>query len=827
MLETAAPQPPSRNGCCDGCDESITGTRHKCQDCPDFHYCSRCIPEASLIHPGHSFKIVGKQKLPKADYKGAIRQAVRKACPMLREGGHVSVDTAPVESNAQKMASKGSSECRSCEPVTRFLPMIGAFLRHKSIEHITTRQVTYHWLIRISRLIEATQKGCAFCTFVLYIFFGAGEISGYYYDPKKPWYSEPKKHDKERMALVERCMKSLTKLQHDRFGFKVIPHCRRAGSTLPNFDALQIGVSDLKGREPKDLTCILNQWELNVGVYAVQGDPLAALITHRPPNPSPGSEHSLARAKAWLDTCVQNHGPSCGTQEPLALPSRVIDVSKPTLRLHEMFATETGNYVALSYCWGDAQTYICTAATLPDLLAGFSLDDLPQTLRDAVRVTRSLGLKYLWIDSLCIVQDSQADKAHEVGRMAQVYRNAYVTVGAGLAFSVHDGFLTDKADAETKLWRNLVPMKCHLPDMKAVAKAETLEDIFKTPRVAVGTLYLIMEMGCERDWYDATSSRAWCLQELVVSPRYLSYGRWPTWRCRRATHSDGSYYPEHPRTGPSTRKLASALLRSEKSRADLRTTVQLHDVWRELLHDYTRRKLSLPSDRLPAIGCIAEQISQLTGAEYVAGLWRNNLLYDAMFYTHAREWLPRPVGSRAPSWSWASVDAPIEIGRVGADALPLATVYACEATPALGHTAFGEVAGGFMEIGGPFKEVGREDAIFLFRCQDVLRLAPECNKTLWDWYSQLLQGVDDYPERIVEIEEAVEKLPERVFALLTFMNDWKIVDGNRWEVTCYSGLLLREVEGGKYERIGAFIHEVNDWLNHEQEAWEEKTITVV
>ncbi|KAL8349214.1 hypothetical protein RB598_004869 [Gaeumannomyces tritici] len=690
------------------------------------------------------------------------------------------------------------------------------------------RQVATIWLVRISRLIKATQKGCAFCTFVLYIFFGAAEISTFYYKPEKPWYSEPKKHGEERMALVERCMKSLTKLQHDRFGFKVEPHCRRAGSTLPDFDALQIGVSDLEGRERKDLKGILNDWELNVGVYAVQGDPLAAFITHRPPNPSPGSEHSLARAKAWLDTCVQNHGPSCGTQEPLALPSRVIDVSKPTLRLHEASAGEKGSYVALSYRWGDAQAYICTAATLPDLLAGFSLDDLPQTLRDAVRVTRSLGLKYLWIDSLCIVQDSEADKVHEVGRMAQVYRNAYVTVGAGSAFSVHDGFLMDKADAETKLWRSLVPMKCHLPDMKAVEKVETLQDIYKMPRVAAGTLYLIMEAGGERDWYDATSSRAWCLQELVISPRYLSYGRWPTWRCRRATHSDGSYYPEHPRTGPSTRRLQSALLQSKKSRAaDLRTTVQLHDAWGGFLHDYTRRKLSLPSDRLPAIGCIAELISQLTGAEYVAGLWRNNLLYEVMFYTHAREWLPRPVGNRAPSWSWASVDAPIEIGRVEADAFPLATVYACEATPALGHTAFGEVAGGFMEIGGPFKEVGRKDVVFLFRCQDILRPTPKSNNTLRDWYSQFLQGLDDYPERIVEIEEAVKKLPERVFALLTFMNDWRIEDGHRWEVTCYSGLLLREVEGGKYERIGAFMDEANDWLNHEQEAWEEKTVTVV
>ncbi|KAL8415203.1 hypothetical protein RB594_006150 [Gaeumannomyces avenae] len=292
--------------------------------------------------------------------------------------------------------------------------------------------------------------------------------------------------------------------------------------------------------------------------------------------------------------------------------------------------------------------------------------------------------------------------------MAQVYRNAYVTVGAGSACSVHHGFLTDKADAETKLWRSLVPMKCHLPDMKAVAKAETLEDIFKTPRVAVGTLYLIMEMGSERDWRDATSSRAWCLQELVNSPRYLSYGCWPTWRCRRVTRSDDSYYPEHPRAGPSTRKLASALLRAEKSRVDLRTTVQLHDVWGNLLHDYTRRKLSLPSDRLPATGCIAEQISQLTGAEYVAGLWRNNLLYDVMFYTHAREWLPRPVGNRAPSWSGRASTPPLKSGALKPMLCPLRPCTRAKRHQRLGILPLGRWLGASWRSAGRLrKSVGK------------------------------------------------------------------------------------------------------------------------
>ncbi|KAL8391893.1 hypothetical protein RB595_002189 [Gaeumannomyces hyphopodioides] len=859
--ETAAPQSSPRNAWCDGCDEPITGTRHKCQDCQDFDYCSRCILEASLIHPGHSFKMVGKQTLLEADHKrangdgataidlapetlgmklggeGANNHAARQAQrsdpgSILRgsdDSDHEPTST-PVESDVKEMASNGLFECRSCEPVTSSLPVFGAIMRHKSILEqnggVPPTDMRLQWSIRISRLIEATQKGCAFCTLVLDNFFGRFNIVTHSFTPEKPWHSEPRKHDKERMSLVEHCMKSLTQLQHDHFGFAAKPLCRRVGSALPDFDALEIGVSDLKGRKQKDVAKFFNLWALKVDVYALKGDPAAAFISHRPPNPSPGSEDGLAQAKAWLDACVQNHGPSCGAQETPVLPTRVMDVSKPTLRLYETSAGETGNYAALSYCWGGVQAYQCTTGTLPALLAGFPFDDLPQTLKDAVTVTRSLGLKYLWIDSLCIIQDSETDKAHEVGRMAQVYRNAYVTVGAGSAFSVNDGFLTDKADAITKLWPSLLPMLYRIPDMEAAAEAETTKDMFRLPRVATGTLYLIREGGAERDWEDTTSRRAWCLQELAISPRFLSYGRWPTWRCRRATRSDGGYYLEHPKTGPSVRKLTNALLRSAKSRADLLTTVQLHNAWGKLLHDYTRRKLSLSSDRLPAIGGVAEQMSHLTGVGYVAGLWRNNLLHDVMFYAPTREWLARPAGNRAPTWSWASVEAPIDLGRIEADAVPLATVHACEAVPALGHTAFGEVAGGTMEIGGPFKEVGREDVISLFRNQDFWKPPPKSN-VVSEWYSQLLQEITDHPERGVGIEEAAEKLPERVFALLTFANDWRMVHETRREEMCYSGLLLREVEGGKYERIGAFLNEVTGWLDHEREPWEEKTVIVV
>lgn len=248
-----------RNTVCDGCDESITGTPHRCQDCPDFAYCSRCISEASLIHPGHSFKIVKKQKFLEADYQTA------------NQNDATAPDLAPVESDAKEIVTNGQFECRSCEPVTQFLSGLGALMRHKPKQGkgVPPQNISFPWLVRVSRLIEATQRGCAFCTLLLDNFFGPANVT---FKPKKQWHSKASKHDKERMLLVKHCMGSLTKLQYGSFGFIIQPLCRRVGSALPDFDALEIRVSDMRGREQNDVGEIFNHLELKADVYAVKGE---------------------------------------------------------------------------------------------------------------------------------------------------------------------------------------------------------------------------------------------------------------------------------------------------------------------------------------------------------------------------------------------------------------------------------------------------------------------------------------------------------------------------------------------------------------------------
>jgi len=120
-------------------------------------------------------------------------------------------------------------------------------------------------------------------------------------------------------------------------------------------------------------------------------------------------------ARRRLRTCKTSH-PQCREDGLRALPTRVIEVSDVTLKLtstRKGAEYSKGEYVALSYCWGGNQTFVTTLATLKEKEAGFPQSVLPQTLKDAISVTRSLGFRYIWIDALCIIQDSDEDKAAE------------------------------------------------------------------------------------------------------------------------------------------------------------------------------------------------------------------------------------------------------------------------------------------------------------------------------------------------------------------------------------------------------------------------------
>ncbi|KAK3934321.1 heterokaryon incompatibility protein 6 [Diplogelasinospora grovesii] len=761
---------------------------------------STCVVDAALIHPGHTFKAV----------------------PSPHGTGDSSID----EEKKQPKAVD-NHECRSCASLTK--PLSGLHVAQKDPKYTGKfRDINTLWPLRISRLIEAAQRGCAFCTFCLDKFFGISNAMSFGYQPSKRWYAEPSKHDKEREDLIEHCMVTLTRLKKDTFDFVVSAVCdTKSGMELPDFARLRIGLSD-KSRDKGKLYV-----EMDVSVS--QDDPTSEIISTRPPNPFAGSDQAMSQTRKWMHECEQKHGSACSpTNYSGRLPRRVIDVSGGAeLRLYEASENDEGRYAALSYCWGGPQEFKTTSSTLAERISGFSVGALPLGIQDAVRVTQNLGMRFLWVDSMCIIQDSEQDKAHQIARMSEIYQNAFVTICNARSDSVCKSFLEDWADPSTGQWPTLIPLAYPIPN----EAANTLQKVIDMQPETWGTIWLLDEdRGLTTAFDDPISRRGWSLQERVLSPRLLSYGRWPTWQCSHGLWTDGGFFPQADKLGAEEGRLTDALLKlTGPDGIDHFRTNQLHKSWYKLLNHYTKREVSFEADRLPAIGGIAVEISRITGAKYLAGLWGNNLLYDIMWYADSREWLVRPERWRAPTWSWASINCPVAFGDdlpssgITDDATPLARVLSCRVTPAIeGGGDFGRVASGELEIDGPFMEVSREDVLGLFQQQDLSPPPPKSNDVS-EWYKQMLEHIANMPKGAVDEEDVEKTLPGKVFALMTFSRDWfrRYKDEERTDKTCYSGLLLREAEDGKFERIGAFLNEDAKWMDQSVKPWEKRTVVLL
>src|SRR5690349_12172702 len=175
----------------------------------------------------------------------------------------------------------------------------------------------------------------------------------------------------------------------------------------------------------------------------------------------PALPENIQLMNKWINECLPSH-PECQYNGDRLLPTRVINVATdgqdPYL---EVSHGRKGRYVALSYCWGTTTPFTTTADTLPERLQGIRLGSLPKTLHDAIVVTRALGVKYLWIDALCILQARwEGDQEHiadwqiEGANMGNVYSNAWLTIAAASAGDKGDGLF---------LPRNVKERKCKVP----------------------------------------------------------------------------------------------------------------------------------------------------------------------------------------------------------------------------------------------------------------------------------------------------------------------------------------------------------------------------
>ncbi|EPE36489.1 hypothetical protein GLAREA_08652 [Glarea lozoyensis ATCC 20868] len=168
--------------------------------------------------------------------------------------------------------------------------------------------------------------------------------------------------------------------------------------------------------------------------------------------PAAGSQNHFSIMREWLHACDHTHqNVGCHLDQTSLLPTRVIDVGGDlnSVRLYCSTYNEEESYVALSHYWGsftgDQRISFCTfTRNLADRAERIDMSTLPKTFRDAIRVTRELGQRYIWIDSLCIIQDDLDDWRREASTMERVYSMAYFTIAATSAADSSQGFLNPR-----------------------------------------------------------------------------------------------------------------------------------------------------------------------------------------------------------------------------------------------------------------------------------------------------------------------------------------------------------------------------------------------
>ncbi|KFY81960.1 hypothetical protein V500_10938 [Pseudogymnoascus sp. VKM F-4518 (FW-2643)] len=405
-------------------------------------------------------------------------------------------------------------------------------------------------------------------------------------------------------------------------------------------------------------------------------------------NPDPPTFESVVPLiQTWIQRCDLDH--SCfkhGLEIPAELPTRVIDVGDSCHDPHLYITNgETGRFTALSHCWGPPQmSFKRLATTQTNLLAHcerMALDELPQTFRDAINVTRDLGLRYIWIDSLCIIQDSTEDWSLEVSRMADIYINAYVTLAADLAPNSDAGlFITNTCAI------NGAPQARHFSQVDDTGICHQIFVRRNWPKP--GKNRRQGDVDNHRSCYvsEASSkleSRAWVLQESILSRRTVHFTNAELiWEC------DNSYECScrNPMGGKPVMSVFKAALQRSVAAGDHsgETSNLASSVWHSVVEEFTARDLTYAKDRLPAISSLARMLPFPKG-EYLAGLWQNRLMDDLIWVnplghlsweldnnSGASSRLDTPEhpknhriqGEYAPSWSWASISAPVAFSMV-------------------------------------------------------------------------------------------------------------------------------------------------------------------
>ncbi|PMD16994.1 HET-domain-containing protein, partial [Hyaloscypha hepaticicola] len=311
-------------------------------------------------------------------------------------------------------------------------------------------------------------------------------------------------------------------------------------------------------------------------------------------------------------------------------------------------------YIALSHCWGKGEGILTTTtSTIEERRREITWSSLPKTFQDAISITRALEIEYLWIDSLCIIQDDHLDWQAESVKMADVYSQSYLTIAATASSTSLGGCLFNR-------WHETLDGH-EIPHSISKFHSERTDvpPEIKLRYSARGHEYFAGN--CPDMGNDALLlTRAWAFQERILSKRIIHFhSEEMIWECQECRSCECGYFDwekSHLVYDHSFHELVKKTF--AKLHAGHGTQEDIYRTWRKLIEMFTALDITEELDRLPAVSGLASCISQRLDSLYMAGLWKDDLprglLWNKRPYQRSQR-IRFAEDHYAPTWSWASI----------------------------------------------------------------------------------------------------------------------------------------------------------------------------
>ena len=336
------------------------------------------------------------------------------------------------------------------------------------------------------------------------------------------------------------------------------------------------------------------------------------------------------------------------------LPTRVLQIGDESTRMSKLVSGsgKHENYATLSHCWGESQPLTTKLATLEARQSCIMDSQLPKSFMDAVTACRKLDIKYLWIDSLCIIQDSKEDWQAESATMGNVYGNSILTIAAACAENCEKGLFFRRNALRTRpCFARIFGVWCIIE-----RHPNLVTEIYGNLRLTSSWIL---------------DTRAWVLQEQILACRTVSFfNDGVYWNCAnlRASEQHPTGLPGIPQAKMDFRSQLQGIIYGTGLFTGLRKAVA-YGFWYRCVMDFSRRELTYQNDKLPAIDGIASKMSESVCDEYISGIWKSDIHVGLLWMLslekgHKPRVADMTQAYRASSWSWASVEDFIDYTHV-------------------------------------------------------------------------------------------------------------------------------------------------------------------